>query len=752
MRGGRAETAARRTIQGTSYRLGATEPRSVMTFRVCLSYWSHREVAWGAFALPLRTMRYLPVSSLLLLLAACGGPLMGGGRPSAWPLRADSVGSNGGSRDCDLLHLELDLRLDYDEKRVSGRAASWVRALPGGTQEVTLHSVGLEIHEVRDGRGRVLEHTLEEPRLEVTLAQPLPAGEELRLEVVYTTRAPELGIVFTESEGEGFSPQIWTQGQFEDNRHWMPVWDLPNDRATVDLSLRVGHDMRVIANGELVEVEEHGGGERTFRWRLAERIPTYLVAFAAGRWESYSDRAGEVQLNYHVPPGTGEAAARAAFHETPAMLEFFEVLLDEPYPYSKYDQAVVADFPWAGMENASITILHDELLGGEDAHLDLDGDPRLLVAHELAHQWFGDLVTCLGWSHLWLNEAWASYLELVWEREQAGAGSFALRLERYGEDYLERGDYCEVPMALDWHTQGEAEERAHHVYTKGPWVLHMLERELGEEAFWAATRAYLDRHADGLVTTADYARAVFDSTGRNIEGFLEQWVQLGGHPELAVSLEPGQGAGDELGVVLRQVQALGPTVPLFDLQVELEIVRRGAAPARVFIPLEGLQARQGLGVGGELLDIIVDPDGDLLAELDFEKPLEMWLRQAERADLPVAQARAVPVVALAAQGGSMEALEALMRLAVASPEPLLREEVVAELGLGDDRIPALLLGLVEGDSRARVRRKAAEVLLGLMTDEFTLGAEQVALLQACLGRERSAATRDLLRQLLEAGP
>lgn len=696
-------------------------------------------------------MRHLLLTPSLLLLTACGSSLMGGARPASWPLRADSVGANGGSRDCDLLHLELDLRLDYDEKRVSGSTTSWIRALPGGARRVALHAVGLEVHEVRDGRGRVLVHTLDEPRLEIALAEPLPAGEELRLEVIYTTRDPELGIVFTESEGEGFSPQIWTQGQFEDNRHWMPVWDLPNDRATVDLSLRVGHDMRAISNGLLVEVEEHGAGERTFRWRLAQRIPTYLVAFAAGRWESYGDQAGEVQLNYHVPPGTGEVAARAAFHETPAMLQFFEELLDEPYPYGKYDQAVVADFPWAGMENASITILHDELLGGADAHLDLDGDPRLLVAHELAHQWFGDLVTCLGWSHLWLNEAWASYLELVWEREQAGEGSFALWLERYGENYLGRGSYCDVPMALDWYTKGESEERAHHVYTKGPWVLHMLAHQLGEEAFWAATRAYLDRHADGLVTTADFARSVFDSTGHNIEGYLEQWVLLGGHPELEVSLVAGHRTGRSVvDVVLRQGQSTGPTVPLFDLQVELEVVRRGAEPSRILVPLTGLEARERLWADPELLDLIVDPDGGLLAELELEKPLEMWLRQAGRSDLPVAQWRAIPAVSRAAAEGTATAVEALMRLAGESPEPLLRERAVAELGLRDPRVGRVLLRLAATDPAARVRRKAAEVLLVLVLEGRELGGEEASLLEQRLGQERSAATRAVLEQLLEA--
>lgn len=695
------------------------------------------------------------VQSFLLLLPLAGGCDALGPRETTvpWPPRADTLAANGGFRDCDLLHLTLDLRLDFDAERVSGRATSWIRAFPGGCEEVTLHAVGLEVREVVDGRGRALQYRLEEPRLVVRLAEPLSSGEEASITVAYTTRAPARGVVFVDADPrpDAFAPEIWTRGQFEDNRHWFPAWDLPNDRATVDLSARVGHDMTCVAGGELVGVEEHGGGERTFRWRMARAIPTYLVALAAGRWETYTDRAGDVPLAYHVPPGTGEAATRAALGETPEMLRFFEELLDEPFPFAKYDQAVVAGFPWAGMENASLTMLHDEILGGEEALLDLDGDPRLLVAHELAHQWFGDLVTCRGWSDLWLNEAWASYLELAWERVRAGAGSFALWLERYAERYRSRGDACRLPLALDWHSQGLAEQRAHHVYTKGPWVLHMLERRLGAEAFWAATRAYLDRHADGLVTTADLERVVFDTTGHNVEGFLEQWVELGGHPELAVSFTevPGADGRPLLELRLRQTQEFGPTVPLFDLDLEVLVVQAGSPPARHRVAVRSRRTVARLPLEGELRDVVVDPDGDLLMDLELEKPLAMWLRQAGRSGSPVAQWRALPAVSAAAEKDPA-AVEALMRLAGESAEPLLRQRAAAALSVSDPRAARTLLRLTATDTAARVRREAAAGLLDLVRGGRALDADEVQLLQRRLGREPSPATRALLQQLLES--
>lgn len=682
-------------------------------------------------------MRTHPVLISGLLTVACVSPSEPGrGAEVSGPVAADSLASNGDELDCDLVHLELDLRLDYDEKRISGTATSWVRALPGGCAQVRLHGAGLEVHEVTDGRGRSLSFDHEGDVIQIRLAERLATGDEERLAVAYTARDPKKGMVFLDGDpGPGFAPEIWTQGQFEDNRYWMPVWDLPNDRTTVDLSVRVGHGMTAVSCGELLGVESSGRDERTFRWRLAERIPTYLIAIAAGRWETYGDRVGELPLGYHVPPGTGEETARAIFHETPAMMRFFEELFDEPYPYAKYDQAIVAGFPWQGMENASITILYDELLGGPDALLDLDGNPRLLIAHELAHHWFGDLVTCRDWSHLWLNEAWASYLELIWEREVTSDANFRLWLQRYAEWYFERGDDCAVPMALDWHSQHCAKDRAHHVYVKGPWVLHMLERKLGEEAFWAGTRAYLDDHKDGLVTTSDFVTSIFDATGRNVEGFCEQWVLLGGHPVLEVEAEA---RGGQVVVTVRQVQEFRGTVPRFRFPLVIELTDKAGRKVHP-VEIESIEEEFRFPLVGELYDLNVDPEGDLLAEITVKKDRAARLRQAARFESPVLQWRAVPWLA---SQEDLDPRRSLERMATESEQPLLRER--ATLALGELSVPVLVERMVK-DEAARVRRAAGQRLL-VARPELT--PKQRRMLKNHIRSERSPRAIELLEALL----
>ncbi|MCP3914250.1 MAG: M1 family metallopeptidase [bacterium] len=681
--------------------------------------------------------------------ASCSVPGAGAGRGSL-ALRADTLEHNGWDRDCDLIHVSLDLVLDFEGRRVHGTVTNWIRALREDTQQVRLHAVGLEVREVLDAAGHVLAFRLEDPWLTIELAEPLAVGEEESLRIRYVAR-PERGMHFREASkhAQGFAPQIWTQGQREQNRHWLPTWDYPSDRATVDAKLRVGFEMTALSNGELLGVDVHDLGERTFRWRTAQSIPTYLIAVAAGRWERYADEWQGLPLEYYVAPGTGEERARRAFGETPAMMAFFTELLDEPYPYAKYAQVAVTDFRSAGMENASLTIVHDRLIGDAEEIADLDGDPRLLVAHELAHQWFGNHVTCFGWSHLWLNEAWASYLEILYEGHVAGEGRAALWLERYREWYQIRPD-ADVPVVLDWRTQS-AGDRANHLYTKGPWILHMIRARLGDEAFWRATRAYLDRHAGGLVTTGDFVRTVFDETGVNLEGFVEQWVEGGGFPRLEVSFEAA--AGDVLELDVRQVQETSELVPLFEIPLELDLYYVDGTVARHRVRLDGEQETLRLPLhDAELANVVIDPAGVLLCAIDLDKPLAMWMHQSTLQSAPAMQWRALPRLRELAERED-RARVAILRLATEGPEELLRERASTLADFDDPRAVDVLMRLATSDPAPRVRRAAVHTLIQHSArSQFEPGGDEYEALLTRVGIEPSPAVRSEIQELLELEP
>ena len=608
---------------------------------------------------------------LLALAASCSAP---GGVASiepVRPLRADTLEHNGWDRDADLLHVHIDVDFDVAASSVAGDVTSTLRGLRENTQELQLHARGLSIEAVHDGEGRALEFGLDEPMLVVQLAEPLEFGDEVSLTVTYSA-SPERGLYFrgTSKDADGPAPQFWTQGQAEDHRYWLPIWDFPNDRATVSADLRAPGDLITLSNGLLQGVVEHEDGDRTHRWRLEQRIPTYLIAVAGGAWELYTDDWNGLPVEYWVGPGSGEEKARRAFGETPAMLDWFSELLGVPYPYPKYAQVAVAEFVAGGMENASLSIQNDYVICTADVDAELDGETRLLVAHELAHQWFGDLVTCFGWSHLWLNEAWASYLEVLWEGQVLGEDVLALRLERYRNQYLRRGESTRRPLSEDWRTQ-VTEARCSHEYVKGPWVLAMLEREVGSAAFWRGVTLYLERHSDDLVQTEDFTRAMFDATGRNVEGFLEQWVEAGGHPQYEVRLRERDGeSGPELVVRVRQTQRTSELVPLFDVNVEVELHdERGIT--RESLRIDDAEEEFLLPLVGTLRDFVFDAPCAVLCATDLQKPLGMWARQA-REGTPAQRWRALDALEVEARRGVVAALDVYREVGRNDAEPFLR--------------------------------------------------------------------------------
>ncbi len=686
-----------------------------------------------------------PFAIACAVLAACAARVSDEAGEPALPLllRPDGEHDNGWDRPGDLLSIELDLELDFESRSVGGRTVHRFRALVDDTRAIRLHAQGYPILGVEDGEGRVLEFRLEEPWLHIELGRGLARGEEAVVAVSYRA-TPEKGLFFFDrsEDGQSIPPQIWSQGEPEEHRHWIPLWDHPNDRASYSAHLRVDQDLVALSNGVLVGVDEHDGGERTYHWRLEQEIPTYLIAVAAGRWERYADEWRGTPVEYWVAPGTGEARARAAFGETPAMLEFFSTLLDYPYPFPRYAQVAVTQFAWGGMENATLTIENDYLLDSPEEVADREGDDRLLVAHELAHHWFGDLVTCISWSHLWLNEAWASYLELLYEGHASGRASQVLWLERYRESYIAHEGGSPAPLARDFWTQGEG-ERANHVYHKGPWVLYMLEHALGSEAFWQGVRHYLRAHDWDLVETEDFTRAIFDATGRNIEGWIEQWVECAGHPIFEVRLAESVGEdGRVLDLSVTQAQALVHPVPLFDLPVDVDLCYEDGRRERRVLRVNERSHQFRLPTSGKLSDVVFDASASLLCEIRMDKSAAMWSHQSALADEPALQWRAIdPLRAAVPSDATGEAEAALLTILRRSPHALLRARAARACDFA--AASGHLFEVLESDPANGVRHAAVRALDGL-----ELKSAQRERLRARLAVETSPETRTAIEELL----
>jgi len=467
-------------------------------------------------------------------------------------------------------HVRLDVALDFEKRRIDGTATTTLAALMGGLGAVTLDALELEIRSVIDGAGRALAYSHDGEKLAITFAAPLAEGEEAVLAIAYGG-APRRGLYFVTPEPAYPEKQLqaWTQGQDEDARYWFPCYDYPNEKFTSEIKATVPARMFALSNGRLLgTAEDAAQGTKTFHWTFGTPHVAYLVTLVAGEFEAKEETLDGLPLTYYVPLGRGADMDRS-FAKTAAMVRHFEWVTGRKYPYEKYAQICVGDFIFGGMENTSATTLTDQTLHDAKAHEDQSSDS--LVAHELAHQWFGDLLTCKDWSHGWLNEGFATYFEGLWKEKEGGWDEFRWYLSREAEGYFDedKGSYRRPIVTRVYKDPIEVFDR--HLYEKGGLVLDMLRFVLGDEAYWKAIRHYVRSNEGKNVVTQDLARAVEEATGRNIEWFLDQWVFKGGHPELEVSSD----WDDEkklANVLVKQTQKEDEVTALFRMPLDIGFI------------------------------------------------------------------------------------------------------------------------------------------------------------------------------------
>jgi aminopeptidase N len=433
----------------------------------------------------------------------------------------------------DVLHIDLHLTPDLQAARLDGICTTTVRALDEAVPSLTLDAVDLQIASVeRDGKP--LSFAQRDKKLEVKFEPALAPEEEATFAVRYSTVHPRHGLFFIEPTDE-YPHKVrhaWTQSQDENARYWFPCLDYPHEKQTTSATIVVPKGAFALSNGALVERREEG--DRTI-FRYEQDVPhsTYLTTLVAGPFVEVQQQSARVPVFYYVLPGR-EADGERAFGKTPKMIEVFEEKIGVPYPYARYSQIAVSDFIFGGMENTSATTQTERTLHDERAHLDFSSDP--LVSHELAHQWFGDLLTCRDWSHAWLNEGFATYFEAVFREADLGYDEYLYDIFGCVERYLhEDADRYRRPIVCN-RFRDPIELFDRHLYEKGGAVLHMLRGELGEARFWRAIRRYVRDNAERNVETIDLIRAIEQSTGRNMRGFFDQWVLRGGHPELKVAV------------------------------------------------------------------------------------------------------------------------------------------------------------------------------------------------------------------------
>jgi aminopeptidase N len=619
-----------------------------------------------------------------------------------------------------LRHLRLELAFDLRRRAVAGTATNTVVPLLPGLDHLVFHAAGLQVSRVR------LAARPEPEEAEKEQVPPAPAGppaavQELqfstdpaaqtlsvrlpraygprdRLEVAIDYSAQPRAGLYVVAPDRAYPERPWqlfSDGEPQLNRYWFPSWDEPDDRATSELLATVERPFEAIGNGRLVEVTDRPDGRRTFHWRMEQPHSTYLVSVVIGEFSHLRDSWHGVPIDSCVPRALADRAPRA-FGRTADVMDFFSRVTGRPYPWAKYSQTTVYGFMWEGMENISATTETVDTL--RDARAALDGTSDDLVAHELAHQWFGDLVTCRTWAHAWLNEGMATYFEALYQqhlarqRGAAGDDELAWKLDQSRANYLrEDRERYRRPLVTSRYVSPIRMFDA-HTYDKGAWVLHMLHEMAGEEGWWRGVRTYLGRHALGTVTSRDLESAFEDAAGVDLGPLFDQFVYRAGYPEIKLRWDY-QAAAGLVRLEVRQTQQLDGATGLFSFPVEVALLDgRGApSPRRVSmaaLPLQDLY----LPCPVRPRTVVFDPGGGLLKSLDFDKPAAEWAEQL-RAPLPLP--------------AHLDALRALAELGGDEAVAALGDALLHHRFFGARMVAAAALARIAGEPALRALRQGA---------------------------------------------
>jgi aminopeptidase N len=598
-------------------------------------------------------------------------------------------------REIDILHLTLDVTPDFKQRTVSGKATLKFKPIAKPFQELKLDAVDLAVESL-SATEKILGYQVTDKQILVTFEQPIPPDKEANVTILYRAeptsglyfRTPEMGY----KEGD---THLFSQGEEIEARHWYPCFDSPNEKFTSEIICHVPEGMTVVSNGRQVSAEKDANGLVAVRWLQDKPHANYLISLVAGYFKKVEDKYQNVPLAFYTPTSDINQAPNS-FRDTKEMMGFFEQEIGVPYPWAKYDQVCVNDFVAGGMENTSATTLTDNTLF--TAATENIRDSRGLVAHELAHQWFGDLVTCKDWSHIWLNEGFATYYQSLYEGRKNGRDAMLYELYQRARDIAGRPNDTNAIVRRTYDSPREM--FGYLAYPKGGWVLHMLRSQLGEDLYRRCIKTYLERHQFGNVVTEDLRAVIEELSGRSYDRFFEQWLYHAHHPELLVTNawdEPGKLAR----VTIKQTQALSENVLLFQFPLVIRFKGKfGVMDRQVQVREKEEDFYFALPEAPQIVRI--DPEYTLLARITFQVPKPML--DAQFADKDDAIGRLLAIEQLSAKKDKETVAKLKDRL---NEDPFYGARIEASKALRaihtDEALDALLSSTKQSDARVRLQ-------------------------------------------------
>jgi aminopeptidase N len=587
-------------------------------------------------------------------------------------------------RTYDTERIKLEVDIDIARQTLTGRSTTTLRESADGDAALVFDAVKSR-NKTLTWNGAAAKYTYNDGKITLNAPRPSKQDDAVTVVIDYVVSKPKMGLYFIKPDRNypKRPTQVWTQGEDEYARYWFPCHDAPNERTASEVIATVPTDFTAVSNGKLLKTTRNPRRRTsTFHWRHDIPHASYLVTLAIGRFSHLRDSWRGVPVDYYCEKGR-EAETRRAFGKTPKMLEFFSAFIGVRYPFPKYAQVAAADFIYGGMENTSATTQTDAALLDERVSLDYSSDE--LVAHELAHQWFGDYLTCKDWSHAWLNESFATYFDPLFKRFDKGEDEFLYALRGNAEAYFQedKEHYRRSIVTKVFKRPTDLFDR--HLYEKGSVVLHMLHRELGEALFRKSIHAYVRKNAGRVVETVNLINAIEDTTGRNMRRFFDQWVFGAGHPEFQIRSWWNAGKR-EINLRVTQTHAVNAETGLFTVDTAFAF-RVGKTWKREKVHIDKKSHLFTFALPSEPSAILFDPDHAILKRADFPKAENAWIEQLRSDANPL---------------GRIDAVHALAKIGSADAIGAVRTALLSDAFWGVQAEAATALGSIARESTATV--------------------------------------------------
>ena len=545
----------------------------------------------------------------------------------------------------DIIHTELELYPDFEKREMKGIATLTVRphfypvdSLILNAKYMRIESVSIRRDVGGDQRGvfllQPLSFSYDSLFLVIKLDKRYTKEDQYFVQIQYVAQPEKVhekgsraissdkGLYFINHDGKTPKKpiQLWTQGETEAASCWFPTIDAPNQKTTEKIILHCPSKYKSISNGARISSKAENDSTRIDIWEQIKPHSPYLFALVIGDFSETKDTWRGKEVNYYVEPEYA-AYSKLVFGNTPEMLEFYSNILQVSYPWDKFHQVVVRDFVSGAMENTGCVIHYDKLQ--HDAREHLDETYEDVVAHELFHHWFGDLVTCESWSNLPLNESFATYGEYLWDDYKYGRSEADLKLSRFHQRYIDESDYKQVEL-IRYHYRDKEDMFDGHSYQKGGSVIHMLRKYTGDEAFFAGIKTYLTDNAYKNAEISDLRKAFESVTGEDLNWFFDQWFMQAGHPHLNITHSVNKDKVYQIKIIQKEKR--------FKLYFDVDVLENGSYKRQRLVLDKDTQVFSFPNVNSNTY-VQFDAQNQCLGELEEIKDLNAWKLQFANAQL-----------------------------------------------------------------------------------------------------------------------